>query len=222
MTPANGPTPSARKVSDELAQRIVDMICDEELPEGYVLPTELEMLEQWGVGRASLREALRILEVQGVVHMRRGPGGGPVVRAPSRRDLARSASLHLQLHRATYADLVEARLAIEPVMARLAAERGAPVVAALEEINLRFDPEPGPATVELFQSFHQALEDLSHNSVLGLLAGSLREISRLQTSTWDPLKHKLMTPEGSRSTQREHERITAAIAKGDGARAERL
>ena len=82
--------------------------------------------ERYGVGRASLREALRILEVHGLIKIKPGPGGGPMVDQVDSRDFGRTTSFFFQVLGATIGDLLEARTVIEPMMARLAAQRMTP------------------------------------------------------------------------------------------------
>ena len=67
------------KIPDILARRILRAIVDGRLEAGARLPAEAEMLASFGVGRASLREALRILETHGLIRIKSGPRGGPVV-----------------------------------------------------------------------------------------------------------------------------------------------
>ena len=84
------------------------------------------MMAEYGVGRGTLREALRILEVNGLIASRPGPGGGPVVMEASTHDFGRMASLFFNARGVTLRDLMEARLIMEPIAARLAAERHDP------------------------------------------------------------------------------------------------
>ena len=81
------------------------------------------MLEEYQVGRGTLRESLRFLELQGIISLKPGPGGGPVVERPEATSLATSLMLLLQFADAQYRVVAEARVALEPTMARLAAER---------------------------------------------------------------------------------------------------
>src|SRR5207248_1815276 len=76
-----------------------------------------------GVGRTTLREALRLLETRGVLTIRAGPKGGPVVRRPSAEDFGDALALILQFEGASLSDVIEARNALEPMLARLAAPR---------------------------------------------------------------------------------------------------
>src|SRR4051794_18860504 len=74
--PVRGRARAESKYADVLAQRLINEIIEGDLRPGAMLPPEKEMLGRFGVGRASLREALRHLELQGVLSIRPGPGGG--------------------------------------------------------------------------------------------------------------------------------------------------
>src|SRR5687768_6499818 len=78
-----------RKTSEVVAMQIVRDIVDRGLVEGDRLPLEAAMVRQYRVSRASLREALRLLEVQGLISLRPGRGGGPAVGAADPQHLAR-------------------------------------------------------------------------------------------------------------------------------------
>ena len=106
-----------------VAKRIVAQVERLRLGPGDKLPPERVMLEEYGVGRSTLREALRFLELQGVLSLKTGPGGGPVIREPGSEHLATTLALAMQFKDAPYRVIVEARLALEPVMAGLAALR---------------------------------------------------------------------------------------------------
>ena len=79
------------------------------------------MVEEYGVSRTSLREALRLLEVQGLISLKPGPGGGPVVGTVEPAHLARTAALYFHLGAATYADVMRTQVLMESNCARLAA-----------------------------------------------------------------------------------------------------
>jgi GntR family transcriptional repressor for pyruvate dehydrogenase complex len=106
-----------------VAQRIVRDIGRAGLRPGDLLPPERAMLETYETGRGTLREALRLLEFQGVIALKPGPGGGPILLNPAASHLASTLQLLMQLNQAPYRAVVEARLALEPVISRLAAER---------------------------------------------------------------------------------------------------
>lgn len=84
-----------------------------------MLPNEAEMQQELGVGRSTLREALRLLETQGVLSLR--AGRGPIVRVPGPEYLLNSLTLLLQFQGATFETLLRARLLFEPPVAGAAA-----------------------------------------------------------------------------------------------------
>ena len=112
----------ARAPSPQIQREVVER----NLQPGDVLGSEAVMLARFGVGRASLREALRILENHGVIRIKPGPGGGPVVNEVTSDDWGRAMTIHLHSAQATFRDLLEARVIMEPVVARLAASRLTP------------------------------------------------------------------------------------------------
>jgi DNA-binding FadR family transcriptional regulator len=210
----------AVKTSERIASAIVADIVTSGLKEGDRLPNEMAMASQFGVGRGSLREALRILEVHGVISLRSGPGGGPVIIATDPRDVARSFSLYLQLNRATIRELIQARLFIEPVIARMAAETHEP--AGLARLSQAVADEaaipPGdPDFITASNNFHYVLATLSGNKVIDLLATSLKELYTTRVvaaGLVNDLEHGQL--------RSEHQQIAKAILDGNAARAERL
>jgi DNA-binding FadR family transcriptional regulator len=94
-----------------------------ELKIGDRLPTEDELTESFGIARTTLREALRILESQGLIHIRRGRGGGATVTMPDLERLAEPLAVILQLRNTTTSDLDAARFLIEPRLAAWLADR---------------------------------------------------------------------------------------------------
>src|SRR5713226_3607467 len=97
----------APKTALLVARRIVRDIERLELVPGDKLPPEKEMFQQYQVGRGTLREALRFLELQGILSLKPGPGGGPVVERPDASNLATLLVL-LQFSDARYQTVVEA------------------------------------------------------------------------------------------------------------------
>ena len=90
------------KLSEVLAREIVRDLRD--LEPSTMLPPEAVMLDKYRVGRASLREALRLLEVQGLIVIRPGPGGGPMVAQADSVHYGRMSSLYYHMVGATYHD----------------------------------------------------------------------------------------------------------------------
>jgi DNA-binding FadR family transcriptional regulator len=112
---------SVPKASDVLADRLRELILDERLPEGTPLPTERELVAQSGLSRGSVREALRVLETEGLIATRAGRNGGSAIRRPTRESISRSFELFLRSHGVRFDALIEARESVEPAAARLAA-----------------------------------------------------------------------------------------------------
>jgi DNA-binding FadR family transcriptional regulator len=108
-------------MSELVARALLDRIDSENLAPGQSLPNEREAMDWLGVSRGSLREALRLLEAHGIISVRSGPGGGPVVREADPETLASSTTLLLQFLRVNFAEVIDARIAFEPQIAEAAA-----------------------------------------------------------------------------------------------------
>jgi GntR family transcriptional repressor for pyruvate dehydrogenase complex len=111
------------KVPSEVARRLMREVADRGLVPGDNIGSESWLIERYGVARGSLREAMRLLEAQGAVEMRRGTGGGAMVSLPRPELLAGSLAMTLQAGHGDMRTILEARAAVEPTMAALAAER---------------------------------------------------------------------------------------------------
>src|SRR5258707_15535737 len=121
------------KTGAVVAERLRHQIARGELTIGQRLPPEDELTAVFGIARTTLREALRILESQGLLEIRRGRTGGPVVTMPKIDSLAEGLAVTLQLQGTTAGDLDVARQLIEPRLAgRLAQHHDADDLAALQ------------------------------------------------------------------------------------------
>jgi len=203
------------KISEVLAREIVRDLRD--LPPATMLPSESVMLKKYGVGRASLREALRLLEVQGLVVIRPGPGGGPMVAQVDSTHYGRISTLYYHMLGATYRDVVDARLVLEPVIARIVAERQDPEHMAkltewLDEVG-----SPGPHDyLGEASAFHAMLVSMSGNPVLELTVHALQLIYAERAHGW------VFPPEEHHHVEQAHRAIVLAILKGNASRAEVL
>lgn len=222
-TPGGGSTPPRRrtsKVAESVAREILQDIVDRGLEPGTKLPPEPEMAETYGIARASLREALRILEIHGLIRIRPGPGGGPIVAPISSQDLGQTLTFFLQASGATFREVMQARLVLEPIMARQAAERGdAEVKAALRDGIDRSRgvlEETDEQYLEVATDFHGIVSGASGNNVLDLLARSLKDIyvARIRSIVYAPDEREKLL--------RDHEVVADAILSGDGDGAEAL
>lgn len=201
-----------RKISELLARQIVADVVAQGIKPEERLPPEAEMMRAYDVGRATLREALRLLEVQGLIRMKPGPGGGPVLAKLTAREFGEMSKLHLQLAGATYGQIMKARVAIEPAMARLAAEdRSAEQIAMLQGIlhdSETVDLTDDSAYIDLMGRFHSAVAGLSGNHVLDLVGEGLK-------STYLARLRQALTPLDARPAMRDcHCEIAQAILEG--------
>lgn len=173
-------TVQSRKVADLVASRLRKMIARGELTQNDWLPTEPELMTQFGVSRPTLREAFRLLESDGLIQIRRGPPGGARVTLPGPEVAAPLFGLVLTLSGTTIADVQEARLVLEPPAARRLAERGSPAdVAALR--SLLDDVRAADGAPESFARaavrFHVVLVQLAGNHTLAAVVAMLTEIT---------------------------------------------
>jgi GntR family transcriptional regulator, transcriptional repressor for pyruvate dehydrogenase complex len=111
------------KASDVLARELRERILSGELAEGTALPAERELVKQTQMSRATVREALRILEVQNLVRVRAGRAGGAFVQHPTSKSMASSVTMLIRGSKIKLADLMETREALEPFCAELAARK---------------------------------------------------------------------------------------------------
>ena len=118
------PVSTHRSKAEHVAQQLLERIIAAKLKPGSSFATEAELLPQFNVSRPTLRESLKLLESQGVLERRPGPGGGIIVREPSMDLLAHGLSVFLRLHEVPFATVLKAREVIEPALAHEAALNG--------------------------------------------------------------------------------------------------
>ncbi len=202
-------TVSPPKASEVVAGSIVRDIVAAQLKVGDRLPAETEMLTQYGVSRESLREGLRILEVQGLISIRRGPGGGPYVAPVNASYLARTASMYYNLSGATYDEVFDTWLDFEPLIA-----------AKVARIT---DRRRKRAALAPFLDDHVHDDDLQHfeqlnnfHSVLGALAGNRVTTLLVQSVTHIAVDHVIedMNPLEIPHLDHEHSQVAEAIIDG--------
>jgi len=155
------------KLYEEVAARIRDLIADGELRPGQALPSERKLAEQFKVGRAVIREAIRQLEVSGLVESRHG--GGNYVRAITAEHLVAPIASMLNGMGHLREELMDARLFIEPQVARAAAARATPEDLRLLEDVIRRQEERaanGHSGAEEDAEFHDLLARATNNTVV--------------------------------------------------------
>ena len=162
-----------------LAEAIADGIVGRGLRPGDRLATEAEMVAEYEVGRATVREALRVLEAQGVIEMRVGAGGGPFVARPDVSRLARPLSLLLRMSEVTLREVLDARLIIEPALAGQAARhREDSHVRALGKNQRAIESAArGAGFRQVNEEFHTLIADASGNRPLAALWSALAAVA---------------------------------------------
>ena len=142
-------------------------------------PRESDLLAEFGVSRPSLREALRVLETEGLIRIRRGNVGGAVVRRPTASSAAYHLSLTLRVNEVTHDDLAVARLMVEPICAALAAELPDRQAIVEDLTRLVDESERCDTTASFTESaheFHRRLTELCGNTTMAVMAGTLEAV----------------------------------------------
>jgi len=176
------------------------------------------MLAEFGVARGTLREALRFLEIHGVITIKTGPGGGPMVARPGSRHLGGIIAMMMQLEHASFESVLEARATIEPTLARSAAEQISDGAAndLYESIQrMRDNIEDGDFFLAENERFHAAVSTASGNDLLAMVIGSLSWICDAS-----PLGVEY-PPESREAVIEMHTKIADAIAAHNPDAAER-
>jgi DNA-binding FadR family transcriptional regulator len=213
-----------RQKPQQIAEDIRALIVNGELAEGDLLGHEPDLVERFAVSRPSLREALRILETEGLITVVRGVHGGVVVHEPDERMTARTAAVVLQARNVSLADVFEARSLLEPVAARaIASKRGRRTVIAelralvAEEEKAIEDPEAfGVANA----AFHERLVQLAGNETLSIVAEMLKEIVARAVTAVSQGGDVVGSVATRRRGIRSQERLLELLDAGDGAAAE--
>ena len=166
--------PAYRRIANVIEQRIVER----SLRTGDPLPSESDLARQFGVNRSTVREAIRELETHGLLG--RGHGGKRLrVTRPEPRAVSSGVSRALALHDATFSELWEAMMAIEPAAAHYAAARRS--AAQLQELvragtHFKRQSADTAAAVAAVVEFFTAVADASGNQVLALSQAPLNAL----------------------------------------------
>ena len=224
------PTIQFRRLAEQVADELRRRILRGELADGSILPKEDELLLQFPVSKPSLREAMRILEAEGLLRVRRGKLGGAVVRRPNAANVAYTVGLVLgsqevgPLRRRQRAASGRARVC-RPV------RRSAPTESAQLCPQLRrLHADAVDAVDDLLlvtsasRRFHESLVSLCGNQTMIILAGALEMLWSAHETSWSsrvtdgsivPIDERLAVLE-------DHRQVIDAIGDGDARRAHDL
>ena len=202
-------------MSEDIATQILQLMGDGRLTAGSRLPSERELAVRLGVSRPSVREALRQLQLMGVIESRQGAGA--FVKELGDEDLVQPLALLLRGRKHLLADILETRRLIEPHLAWLAAQKASAAdVAELSELiaRQRARTHAGQLAIEEDGAFHHALARASGNRVLLLLVESCMDL------LLESRKRNLQSRERARRSLQGHADVLAAIKARDAEAAE--
>lgn len=215
-----------KKLAELTSEKIEMSIIEMDWPVGRVIGSEADLLEEYGVSRAALREAIRLLEHHNVAYMRRGPGGGLVVAEPDPDAMAHAAAVYLRYRKVNPPDLFEARTALELAAARSAAEHiDEAGIVKLRDALAHESEFLGGESDATIHDFHVVVAELSGNPALHLFINVLTQLSAARflgtTAMFD--KRAARSVSSAREVEevhRVHEAIAEAIIAGDAALAQ--
>jgi DNA-binding FadR family transcriptional regulator len=209
------PREKPQQIADELRRRIITG----ELDEGDSLGHEPDLIEQFGVSRPSLREALRILEAEGLISVVRGVQGGVVVHRPDQRLTARTAALVLQARNVSLADVFDARTTIEPAAVRLVAKSRNHRASARHLRELIAEQEKAVddpvAFAEANTHFHEELVAIAGNQTLTIVVEMLNEVVTRAVAEAGQQADEKTSSATRRRGLRSQERLAQLIDDGD-------
>jgi DNA-binding FadR family transcriptional regulator len=200
------------KLAEVVAGRLRDDIGASGWPVGSVVGSESDLLARYGISRAVLREAVRLLEYHSVARMRRGPGGGLVVGTPDPQASIDTMALYLEYRKVSAADLLAVRDAVElGMISRVTARHDEPGIADRLDRAVRYVAEGPVEDEDKDDHFHSELGELAGNPVLALFLRILTELWRRHSAG----ERAEATPEARAEVEHVHRRITEAVLAGD-------
>ncbi len=212
---------SVPKAANVLADALREKILKGDLNEGVELPSERELGEQAGASRATVREALRILESEGLIETRLGRRGGSAVLPPSTATIERSVGIYIRGKRIRLQAVLETRGAIEPSAARYAAlHRNEEDLEELERCQQRVEraAEDGDldAYIQANLDWHVQVVRASHNELLIAFIAAVAKSVYLESDI-----EGFNSGEVRAAVVHAHRRVMDAIRAGDGEAAAR-
>lgn len=198
------------KISDQIIDQIRDAILSGRLKPGDHLSSEKELADQFGVSKATMREALRVLEVMGLIEMRKGVSGGIFIAEVGMRTTIHSIINFLHFQSVSIREITMLRYLIEPTVARIAASK----VTDQDILNLKRivgeNHSEADNAVSKEIGFHRYLARIAENTLLILIVDFVDNLL-------DSLKSKTkLGPTFYKDVQKSHQKILDHIIKKDG------
>lgn len=217
------------RLAELVASQLRDQILSGALREGDSLPRQEDLITDFNVSLPAVREALRILENEGLVSVRRGNVGGAVVHLPAPSRVAYMIGLVLQSRWASLRDVGSALRMLEPICAAECADRPdrhdelVPTLRGIVERQAELIGQDSYAYNREARLFHGEIVAGCGNETMILVIGSLEAL-------WSVHEQRIYRHAGTadpsvvawRAAQREHERILTAIDNGDSTNAARI
>jgi len=208
------------KRSESIARTLVERITSSNMKDGDSLESEIVMMEELNTGRGSLREAFRILELSGILEVRTGPTGGPIVRNPDISNFGGMWSLFLRMNGCTYRELMEANILMVPQIAAIGAQKRNPehlaALRAAVDLESTISPSDGRGYMAAHAAFFDAIARLLDNGSIYLYLRGNHWI----TSNLFP--EVVRVGEVQDEVVEAHRHIVKAIGEGNARRAESL
>jgi GntR family transcriptional regulator, transcriptional repressor for pyruvate dehydrogenase complex len=210
-----------RRLHEPVADQIRQAIFGGLIVPGHKLPPERELAEHFQTSRVALREALRALEKEGLITIKRGAGGGAFVAEADNALNALSESLNtvVKLGSAKSANLTEMRSILEPEVSRLATLRATPEdVTAIEAVVIAQEKEleEGEISRKLDMEFHRCVAAAAHNNVLSIVVNAVNQSIR------DSILRSKRTKEMRKRVVKYHRDILEALRGGNAELAKRI
>lgn len=217
------------RLAEIVAATLRSRITSGALRHGDRLPRQEDLLDEFRVSKPSLREALRILETEGLITVRRGNVGGAFVHAPDHDDAGYMIGLVLESRGVTIDDLAEAIRRVEPICAGLCAgrpDREEVVLPRLRAIQgeMRLQRGDEIAFSRIGRRFHEAMVALCGNETMKVIVGALEAIWSARERDWArraSTARRFPGVETRDAGLRAHERLLELIEAGDSAGAAR-
>lgn len=215
----------AEQIADDLRERL--LVGD--LAEATELPVEETLRTHYSVSKPTFREAIRVLEAEGMITVRRGAIGGAIVHRPDAEHVAYTLGLALSGRGVKISDIAAALRAVEPSCAEACALREdrdrevLPILRRLHERSLKVVDNLVEVTA-LSRMFHEAIVDLCGNDSLSVLAGALESLWSSHESSWAQRdQHLVDIPRAERlQALDEHRLLIEHIAAGDAEKARQV
>jgi len=217
------------RLAEMVAEGLRERILSGELADGSMLPKQDDLLAEFRVSPPSIREALRILETEGLITVQRGNVGGAVVHRPQPNKTAYMLAMVLQSRAVDLLDVQTAMRHLEPVCVAACAMRPDRETTILPQLKANIDAsraniDNADIYIGLARQFHVEIVVGCGNETMSLIIGALEQLWSAQVDKMarKPAQHGAFADRAIRlATLKDHEKIYRLIAKGDSAGAER-